>query len=175
MCCPAETANPVSVEVECLALKRRAYELADDEGGRAQDLSLVFAEMVQLECDAPHDSAFVSEEIGLCEAECLWRAARAGNVDVVSYLLGQRGVHPEARRAMEYAERYARRSGCSDVVYLLMAHGAAPRPSTRQGATTDAGEPRHRRSRAAASDPLRVPTPESNPEGSHATVTSPSP
>jgi len=125
----------VAVELTCTVLKRLAFDLANDgNNGRLEELRMVFSEMTRLGCDAhdPDLSSFISEEIKLCEADCLWRAARSGNLEVLRYLLGQRGVHPEARRAMQYAERYARRTERSDVVDLLVSHGAAdPRPRPR--------------------------------------------
>jgi hypothetical protein len=62
-------------------------------------------------------------EIIVTGEDCLWRSARAGNTAILSYLLRERQVSPDARRAMHYAVRY----GQTAAVELLVAHGARTR------------------------------------------------
>lgn len=59
-------------------------------------------------------------ETGTVSEDCLWRAARAGNTEVLAYLLRERQVDPNARRALTYAMRH----GMNEAEEMLIAHGA---------------------------------------------------
>ena len=63
-----------------------------------------------------------ASEIVVVGGECLWRAARAGNTGIMTYLLRDRQIDPNARRALHYAARY----GNTEAARLLIAHGAVP-------------------------------------------------
>jgi hypothetical protein len=59
-------------------------------------------------------------ELNTVAEECLWRAARAGNTTILLYLLLERQVDPNARRALHYARRH----GQTEAISILVNHGA---------------------------------------------------
>lgn len=97
--------------------KQALFSIANHPEGdsRLDEMRLLFLTMHRIA--ATDDDAL---EIVVVSEDCLWRSARAGNTRILTYLLGERQVDPNARRALMYARRHAR----GEAVQTLIAHGA---------------------------------------------------
>lgn len=104
--------NVLFTECKHVLLCIAKSEEGDD---RLCDMRILFETMCRVAANEDDTS-----EISVTEEDCLWRAARSGNTEILLYLLRERQVDPNARRALYYARHHNK----TEAIRILVAHGA---------------------------------------------------